>query len=207
MLKEYNECKLTSDGKTILYAPTWGYERSSFFSCGQDVMKKLLESGYRVIFRPHPQFFVSHKKEYEAFLEDIKKCSNYSSFEIDTNKTPIESMKKSDLMLTDFSGVLFDYAYLSEKQVLLLNVKNACNGYEAEEMIPLGVDFDIPASKTLAHQLTEEESRDIAQTVKHWLESKADNKEKIRKFRDENIYNFGKAGIAAADAIIQGNAK
>lgn len=203
MLKEYEASSAVSDGKTILYAPTWGYERSSFFSCGQDVMKKLLEADYNVIFRPHPQFFVSHVNEYNQFLESIKKCKNFASFSVDTNKTPIDSMKKSDLLLTDFSGVLFDYAYLSEKQVLLLNVKSACNGYEAEELIPLGADFDIPASKTLAHQLTEEEASDIVQTVKYWLENKADNKEKIRKFRDENIFNFGKAGAAAADAIIQ----
>ena len=112
-------------------------------------------------------------------------------------------MKKSDLLLTDFSGVLFDYAYLSEKQVLLLNVKNACNGYEAEEMLPLNVDFDIKASKELAHQLTEEEMNNIAQTVKNYLASKNDNKEKIRKFKDQNIYNFGNAGKAAADALIK----
>ena len=203
MLKEYESADFTSDGKTILYAPTWGYERSSFFSCGQDIMKKLLKAGYKVIFRPHPQFFVSHVTEYNKFLEDMKKCPNYENFSIDTNKTPIESMKKSDLMLTDFSGVLFDYAYLSEKQVLLLNVKNASAGYEAEEMIPMACDFDIPASKALAHQLNEEETENIEDTVKYWLSNKADNKEKIRKFRDENIYNFGKAGAAAAEAIIQ----
>ena len=102
-----------------------------------------------------------------------------------------------------FSGVLFDYAYLSEKQVLLLNVKNASGGYEAEEMITMACDFDIPASKALAHQLNEEETENIEDTVKYWLANKADNKEKIRKFRDENIYNFGKAGAAAAEAIIQ----
>lgn len=203
MLKEYNSYSCTSNGKTILYAPTWGYERSSFFSCGRNIMKKLLEAGYDVIFRPHPQFFVSHVKEYNQFLSDIKKCKNSDNLKIDTNKTPIESMKKSDIMLTDFSGVLFDYAYLSEKQVLLLNVKNAGDGYEAEEMIPLGVDFDIPASKTLAHQLSEDETKNIVTTVSYWLQNKADNTEKIRHFRDENIFNFGKAGVAAADAIIQ----
>ena len=70
-------------------------------------------------------------------------------------------------------------------------------------MIPMECDFDIPASKALAHQLNEEETENIEDTVKYWLANKADNKEKIRKFRDENIYNFGKAGAAAADAIIQ----
>lgn len=203
MLKEYESTDYKSDGKTILYAPTWGYERSSFFSSGQTIMKKLLAAGYNVIFRPHPQFFVSHVNEYNAFLEEIKKCPNYENFSVDTNKTPIVSMKKSDLLLTDFSGVLFDYAYLSEKQVLLLNVQNACNGYEAEEMIPLNADFDIPASKSLAHQLNEEESENIEKAVSYWLSNKEDNKEKIRLFRHENIYNFGKAGAAAADAIIQ----
>lgn len=202
MLKEYKECTAVSDGKTILYAPTWGYERSSFFSSGVEVMRKLLAAGFNVIFRPHPQFFVSHIKEYNDFIEASKKWKNAENLKIDTNKTPIESMKKSELLLTDFSGVLFDYAYLSEKQVLLLNVENASGGYEAEEMQPLGVDFDITASKTLAHQLTNEETENIESTVQNYLDSKEDNSEKIRKFRDENIYNFGNAGRAAAEAII-----
>ena len=203
MLKEYKEYSTNSDGKTILYAPTWGYERSSFFSCGQEIMKKLLEAGYKVIFRPHPQFFVSHIKEYSKFLEEIKKAPNFNNFSIDTNKTAIISMKKSDLLLTDFSGVLFDYAYLSEKPILLLNVSNAYYGYEAEEMIPLSCEFDIPASKTLAHQLTNDEVQEISQTVKKYLTEKSNNTNKIQSFRNENIYNFGSAGEAAALAIIK----
>ncbi len=203
MLKEYNSLSAQSDGNTILYAPTWGYERSSFFSSGQEIMKKLLAAGYNVIFRPHPQFFVSHLKEYNNFLEKIKNCRGFQKLTVDTNKTPIDSMKKSDLLITDFSGVLFDYAYLSEKQVLLLNVKNACNGYEAEEMLPLNVDFDIKASQTLAHQLSEEEMNNITETVKKYLASKSDNKERIRKFKEENIYNFGNAGKAAVETIIK----
>lgn len=205
LLKEYNsniDKDLKSDGKTILYAPTWGYERSSFFSVGKDIIKKLVESNYNVIFRPHPQFFVSHIKEYNSFIEETKKWEKHNYLSIDRNKTPITSMKKSDLMITDFSGILFDYSYITEKQVLLLNVDNATGGYEAEELIPLGLDFDIPASKSLAHQLTEEEVKNIDQTVKLFLEKKEDNREKIRKFRDDNIYNFGNAGSACADAII-----
>lgn len=202
MLKEYNSCTEISDGKTILYAPTWGYERSSFFTSGVKIMETLIASGFNVIFRPHPQFFVSHIKEYNEFLLQSKKWNNAKNLTIDTNKTPIISMKKSDILITDFSGVLFDYAYLSEKQVLLLNVENASGGYEAEEMIPLGVDFDISASKTLAHQLTQVETANIAETVKSYLESKEDNRDKIRKFRDENIFNFGNTGSACADAII-----
>ena len=203
MLKEYNSGTVEpTDGKTILYAPAWGYERSSFFSGGVEIMKKLLEADYNVIFRPHPQFFVSHIKEYNAFIEESKKWKNSQNLSIDTNKTPIASMKKSDIMLTDFSGVLFDFSYITERQVLLLNVKNASNGYEAEEMIPLGVDFDIPASKTLAHQLSEEETQNIVETVNHYLTNKDDNRDKIRKFRDENMLNFGNAGSACAEAII-----
>ena len=111
-------------------------------------------------------------------------------------------MRKADLMITDFSGVLFDFAYITERQVLLLNVENASGGYEAEEMIPLKIDFDINASKTLAHQLSKEETQNIVETVGKYLASKQDNQEKIRKFREENIFNFGNAGSAAADAII-----
>ena len=46
--------------KTVFYAPTWEGDRpemsySSVASCGARVVTDLVDSGYRVIYRPHPQ--------------------------------------------------------------------------------------------------------------------------------------------------------
>ena len=204
MLKEYNEKKSelsyikSKDKKTILYAPTWGKNRSSFFSSGIDIMSHLLEKGFDVIFRPHPQFYISHVKELNDFIE---KFSHFENLTIDNEQTPVLSMIKSDLLITDFSGVLFDYAYLSEKPVLLLNVSTALDGYEAEELQPLNSSFDINASLELAHQLSEDEIKRIDSFVIDILNN-PNTKEKIKEFKEKNIFNFGNAGKKAAEQII-----
>ena len=132
-------------------------------------------------------------------------CEKFSHFEnltIDNEQTPVLSMIKSDLLITDFSGVLFDYAYLSEKPVLLLNVSTALDGYEAEELQPLNSSFDINASLELAHQLSEDEIKRIDSFVIDILNN-AKTKEKIKDFKEKNIFNFGNAGKKAAETIIQ----
>ncbi len=211
MLSEYSEKEKQADiiqmlknknskQGTILYAPTWGKLRSSFFSTGQTIMRKLLEAGYDVIFRPHPQFYVSHKQELESFMKEF---SNFTNLTIDNEKTPVKSMILSDLLITDFSGVLFDYAYLSEKPVLLLNVETATAGYEAEDLEPLNIGYDINASKTIAQQLTENEINNIESTVENILNNINDNKARISEYKKQNVYNFGQAGKACADSIVR----
>ncbi len=194
-LKSVNQDE-AGDGNTILYAPSWG-ARSSVVKYGTKIIEKLLETNMNVIFRPHPQSFVSDKQ----IIEDIKKhFTGNASFSFDTNRTGITSMIKSELLVTDLSGVLFDYAYLFNKPILIVNYETKLGGYEAEE---LGDEaWDVKASLELA----EKAGDDIENLPNQIMSIKQNNEqisEKILKFKQENIYNFACAGKAAADNIVK----
>ena len=55
-----NSPKLDNHTRTVLVAPSWG--KSAIFSVyGGKIIKKLLQTGYHIIIRPHPQSFESEK--------------------------------------------------------------------------------------------------------------------------------------------------
>ncbi len=186
-----------ADTPTVLYAPTWGYSRSSFFTTGQQFVMQLLKDGYHVIFRPHPQFYTSHQKELDAFLDQVKEYP----LVLDKDPSPLGSMSQSDILISDYSGIVIDFAYLFQKPILLSTSRLSSAGYEDEEL-PEDISFDKKAIHFVGHELTAAEAADISATVASCLASSDENASRIRAFRDNNIYHFGSAGKYAADAIL-----
>ncbi|PKL25848.1 MAG: hypothetical protein CVV47_04180 [Spirochaetae bacterium HGW-Spirochaetae-3] len=199
MLEETTRLPTRSDGKKIaLYAPTWGI-RSSVLKYGAGILESLAEAGFQVIFRPHPQFYVSHKE----LIEDIEKLSGRlgSRIEIDRKRTGIESMARSDLMVTDLSGVLFDYACLFGKPVLLAMADAEPGGQEGEDLAK--PYWDVEASHELSFGLVGDDLEGLPALAESAMASTESNADRIRDFRDRNFYNFGHAGKAAADNIVE----
>ena len=183
------------DGNTILYAPSWG-KRSSVTKYKTEIISELIKTGMKVIFRPHPQSFISDK----SIIDDIKhKFSGHPQFHLDSNNTGIESMASADILVTDLSGVLFDFAYLYTRPIIIVNYKTGVGGYEAEYIGDFG--YDIEASLALAEKAGEDITK-ISEKIMFIMKNYDDVSDKIKSFREKNIYNFGFAGAAAAEHII-----
>lgn len=183
--------------RTALYAPTWGV-RSSALRHGAGIIEALSGAGYRVIFRPHPQLYVSHK---ELAAEIERRIAGLPGVEIDRNRTGMGSMARSDLMVTDLSGVLFDYACLFGKPILLAMSDADPGGQEGEDL-PRPF-WDIEASKELSFGLVGDDLGGLPLLADAALAGSAANGERIRAFRDRSFYNFGAAGPAAARNILE----
>lgn len=181
---------------TVLYAPAWGV-RSSVLKHGAGIIESLSAEGFRVIFRPHPQFYVSHK---ELIAEIEKKISDLPLVEIDRNRTGIASMARSDSMVTDLSGVLFDYACLFGKPIILANAEASVGGQEGEDLE--GAMWDVEAALSLSFARIGEDASEAGRMARTALEARADYAQKARSFRDSAFYNFGKAGESAARNIL-----
>ena len=150
----------------------------------------------KVIFRPHPQSFISDK----SIIDDIKhKFSDHPQFHLDSNNTGIESMASADILVTDLSGVLFDFAYLYTRPIIIVNYETGVGGYEAEDIGNSG--YDIEASLALAEKAGEDITK-ISEKIMIIMKNYDDVSDKIKSFREKNIYNFGTAGAAAAEHII-----
>ena len=196
LLEEISALPTRMDGPpAVLYAPAWGV-RSSVLTHGSGVIDSLVSRGMKVIFRPHPQFYVSHSE----IIRDIeKRLAGTDLVEIDRNRTGISAMARSDVLITDLSGILFDYACLITRPILLANSDADPGGQEGEDIS--GALWDVLASKELAYALVDE-LESLPDLVTRARRSTGEYRQKAREFRDRTFYNFGEAGPAAAGNIL-----
>lgn len=99
---------------TVLLAPSWG-ESAILSRYGGRILDALLKCGYHVIVRPHPQSFVSEKK----MIEDLMaRYPESEGLEWNRDSDNFEVLRRSDILISDFSGVIFDFALVFDKPIL-----------------------------------------------------------------------------------------
>lgn len=100
--------------RTVLLAPTWG--PSAIFNIhGGKIIEKLLQTGYHVIIRPHPQSFSSEKEMLDKLMAEYPE-SEQLEWNRDTDN--FEVLRRSDILISDFSGVVFDFSLIYDKPVI-----------------------------------------------------------------------------------------
>jgi hypothetical protein len=115
---------------TVLVSPSWG--PSALLSrYGEKLLDPLAASGWNVIIRPHPQ----SKKSEAAMLEHLQtRYSDSGNIEWDYERENIYSLSKADIMISDFSGIIFDYMFLRDKPVLYVNQDFDLRPYDADDL-------------------------------------------------------------------------
>lgn len=115
--KRVNSLKTEKNGYNILVAPTWG-ESSLLNKYGTKLLEKLLETGKNIIIRPHPQSLKVEKNVIEKLQNFYK---NNEKIKWDFAPDNLETLAVSDIMISDFSGVIFDYVFLFNRQFIFIN--------------------------------------------------------------------------------------
>ena len=95
----------------ILIAPTWG-ANNLLRRFGLALIEPLLAEGYRITIRPHPQSFISER---EFILNFKAQLMPHEHITWDENPDNFTALATSDMMISDISGVIFDYAFAFEK--------------------------------------------------------------------------------------------
>jgi hypothetical protein len=196
MLREIGDCKKESkDKKTILIAPTWG-SNSMLAKFGFEFLKPLLNGEYNIIFRPHPQFYVSQK---ELITSIENRLLQYDSIvTIDKNPSGLCSMNSSDIMISDVSGIIFDYFFICKKPIILVGSVIDRGGLEAED-----VSKDVWEESIFEKIATvvDEKSIDNIYTIVNSSLTNQNPKE-IESFIDKYVYNFGDSASVAKSQIM-----
>lgn len=183
------------DPDCVLVAPTWG-RLSMLARYGAAVPRILAEAGFDVILRPHPQSFISDR----ALMEKLEReLAPYPNITWDRNPDGFASLRKASVMISDFSSVIFDFAFVFLRPVITLYDDNQDpGGFEA---------FDIPHPRwntTILPELgaTVTEPGPGLPDLVRTLAAEKGWPERIRKVRDANIANFGCAAKPVVDAIL-----
>ena len=110
LIKKYeNTPRVKNDVPVVLIAPSWGAE-SLLVKYGEKIIDNVLNTGYKVVVRPHPQSWISD-------IDVINNLKNKYGDKIEFNKDNdnFDILNKSDFMISDFSSVMLDYAFVFDK--------------------------------------------------------------------------------------------
>ena len=187
---------LKPEDNTILIAPTWG-KNGLLTRTGSMIPKLLAQAGYHVILRPHPQSFISDKALMEKLADELK---SFDNIEWDRNPAGFKSLSRAQLMISDVSGVIFDFAFIFLRPVISVGAGPMKDGFEAWE-IPHEA-WEMQALDKLGKRIMPGDEKDIPATVQSLLARHEDMAEAIEAIRNENVVNFGHAGEPIADALI-----
>ena len=112
---------------TVLLAPSWG--SSGILSrYGADIIRALLATGYHVVVRPHPQSFTAEKDLMEKLMQEFP---DGAQLEWNRDNDNFEVLRRSDILISDFSGVIFDYALVFGRPVIYADTSFDKSPYDA----------------------------------------------------------------------------
>ncbi|MBD5439493.1 MAG: CDP-glycerol--glycerophosphate glycerophosphotransferase [Treponema sp.] len=126
-LKDLPSHKTNINYPTVLLAPSWG--KSAILSrFGESLLDALVETKFKIIVRPHPQSKTS-EKDLLARLENRYKDAENLSWNYDNDNLAV--MNESDILITDFSGIIFDYAFLLNRPLIYADTEFDNSVYDA----------------------------------------------------------------------------
>lgn len=164
---------------TVLVSPSWG-PHSLLCHYGERLLDPLVKTGWRIIIRPHPQ---SKRAEPEVLKHLQDKYEGCKNVEWDYEGTNIYSMKKSDVMISDFSGIIYDYTFLCDKPVLYLNADLDLMVYDAYDLTEKEKGKKIWQFEVL-HEIGIELDENRFNDIQKIIEDASDSDE-LSKFRNE----------------------
>ena len=182
--------------RTVLLAPSWGKE-GILSKFGSDFISALQATGFKIIVRPHPQTVSSEKEMLYSLMEQFPESEKFNwNFDNDN----FEVLNKADILITDFSGIIFDYSLVFDKPLIYADTQFDSGVYDAAWLDEPMWSFRVLPKVGI--QLKKEDFSRIGEIITNVLES-----EKLKQGREsvrtECWQHRGESAKRIADYLIE----
>jgi CDP-glycerol glycerophosphotransferase (TagB/SpsB family) len=181
--------------KTVLVAPSWG-ANGILRRYGLKLLEPLAKSSYRVIIRPHPQSVISEKDTIQTLRRNL---DIFETVEWNFDTENLGALSRADVLISDFSGVIFDYAFLFERPVVYPRFDFDKRPYDLADIEDEAWTFR--AIRKLGDAVDEEDFGRIEELLDGII-GKEGKKEAIRTLKEEAYMYPGEAGKRTVDALL-----
>ena len=183
--------------KKILIAPSWG-KQNLLETVGIDLVKILLDAGYHVTVRPHP---MTIKKSPKLIKQIKEKFEKNPDFLLDTNTSSFDQLFSSYALITDWSGIGHEYAFVCERPVIYVDVPKKAYNKEYEK---IGLEpFEISIRDKIGEIVSIQNIETIPERIEFLYGHINNFQNKIQKIRNNAIFNIGESGKVMANEIIR----
>ena len=180
----------------ILIAPSWQKD-NIIDSCLEKILDRLKGRGYDITVRPHPQE-VRHKKQY---MEILKEKYAKDGIVIQTDFSSNSTVFESDLLITDWSDIGFEFAFTTDKPVLYIDtpMKIMNPDYEQISVPPI----NILLRDKIGKRLNPKDLDCLPNAVENLLSSSEFYQEEIERLAHEHVYHLGESAKISANYLIK----
>lgn len=197
MREDYQKSQKKNDGmRSILIAPSWQKD-NIVDSCLEELIDNLAGHGYKITVRPHPQ----HVRHMPERMEELKQkyCVD-KDIEIQTDFSSNSTVFDADMMITDWSGIAYEYAYTTCKPVLFINtpMKVMNPEYKKIEIEPINIWM----RESIGATLNPDEMDKASVIVEKMFDAAATYRSRIDNFVHEYVYNLGHSSEVGAQYIV-----
>ena len=192
--------KKPEDGtKRILIAPSWN-EDNILDSCADELIGNLLKEGRKITVRPHPEYVKRYAPKLNALMDRWKEQTG-AGLVFETDFSSNESLYEADILITDWSGIAYEYSYTTGKPTLFINTKMKMPNPNWEK---IGITpLEISLRDQIGRSLNKDELGKAEEVIAEMESHPEEWKERITKVREQNIFNPGTCGEHAAEYILK----
>jgi YidC/Oxa1 family membrane protein insertase len=191
-----NNADTKNEKPRILIAPSWQMD-NILETCIDSILELLRGQGYDVVVRPHPQHIKLFPERVKTLVERFSDGS--ISFELDffDNK----SIYTSDVLITDWSNIGFDFSYSTLKPCIFVNtpMKLMNPNYRSYGIEPL----DIILRDKLGRSVEVDEIAKLNELIMDLLQNKKSYRQQIEDVIQQYLFYPGRSGEAGGTYIIK----
>jgi CDP-glycerol glycerophosphotransferase (TagB/SpsB family) len=180
----------------VLVAPTWG-ANSLFNLLGNEFLDSLVATGFDITFRPHPQSYISESELLDRLKEQYPESER---LHWDNATDNYESLKQSDILISDYSGVIYDYAFIFERPVLYTPAPD--NVSTTDYSLINEPSWNADVLPQIGRLLSKQDFGNLKVIITEMV-SAEQSKEHIREARDRCWQNRGHAAETVVDYLIR----
>ncbi len=197
MISDYEKMDKTENEKPlILIAPSWQTD-NIIDLCGERLIDILKEEDFNIILRPHPQM-VRHSPELFEKLHEIYDGTNV---EIQTDFSSNSPVLRADVLITDWSGIAYEFAFTTKRPVLFVNtpMKVMNEDYDKIAEVPM----DITLRNVLGKSVNTDELEKSVEVINDFLSNKDVYRDNIIDALNSYVFNLGKSKTVYGRYVIK----
>ncbi len=181
--------------KTILIAPSWG-DKNVIESCGERLTEILLDQGYEVIVRPHPE---TVKRTPELLQRFSQRFGDNASFKLEKSVSGDGSLLRADMLISDCSGIMVEYAFATERPFISMDVPLKIKNQRYEE---IGQPLELLLRSKVGTIVSMQDLDKIPAIISQLIKNRKRYQQEIIRLREQYVFNFGKSSEVGADYIM-----
>lgn len=181
----------------LLIAPSWQPD-NIIDLCVDEILDKLAGKNYEVILRPHPQQVRHEPEKFDALQDKYKKFEN---IEIQTDFSSNSPVMESDILITDWSDISWEFAFVTKKPVLFIDtpMKVMNPEYDRIKITPINISL----RNVIGRSVAPDAINSIDSVIDEMLAEGEKYKDIITSVCEEHIYNLGKSKVLCGRYIIK----